>query len=134
MSMNVNNVNGGGNGYGITWNNNRSQEDVETNNAEKQTTANANQERKDVNPDDVMKFLANNNIFIDVQLAKLDAADGKIDGIFNTDLNSVEADMQDRIAGYMERFEEIYAIIEQEFGAELAPSVMDLVMDKLMGM
>lgn len=134
MSMNVNNVNGGGNGYGITWNNNRSQEDVETNNAEKQTTANANQEHRDVNPDDVMKFLANNNIFIDVKLAKLDAADGKIDGIFNADLNSVEADMQDRIAGYMERFEEIYAIIEQEFGAELAPSVMDLVMDKLMGM
>ena len=34
----------------------------------------------------------------------------------------------------MERFEEIYAIVEQEFGAELAPAVMDLVMDKLMGM
>jgi hypothetical protein len=34
----------------------------------------------------------------------------------------------------MERFEEIYAIVEQEFGPELAPAVMDLVMDKLMGM
>ena len=34
----------------------------------------------------------------------------------------------------MERFEEIFSIVEQEFGAERAPLVMDYVMDSLMGM
>ena len=106
--------------------------DVDANNAQDQTAYNANQEHKDVNPDEVMKFMANQNFFIDVQLAQLDKADGKVDGKFNVD--SIDDEAQDRIAGYMERFEEIYAIVENEFGAELAPSVMDLVMDKLMGM
>ena len=34
----------------------------------------------------------------------------------------------------MENYEYFMTIIEQEFGEELAPSVMDVVMDKLMGM
>ena len=34
----------------------------------------------------------------------------------------------------MEQFETYYALIAQEFGEENAPLVMDLVMDKLMGM
>ena len=28
----------------------------------------------------------------------------------------------------------IYGIVQEEFGEELAPAVMDVVMDKLMGM
>ena len=124
MSMNVNNVNGGGSGYGVNWNNNRNNGDVDTNNAKEQTAANVNQERKDVNPDDVMKFLANNNYFMPVQVEAKPVSE----------VGGVDAETEERIAGYMERFEEIYAIVEQEFGAELAPSVMDLVMDKLMGM
>ncbi len=98
--------------------------DVDSNNAQEQTAYNANQEHRDVNPDDVMKFMANNNFFMPVNVEAKPAVE----------VGGVDAETEDRIAGYMERFEEIYAIVENEFGAELAPSVMDAVMDKLMGM
>lgn len=88
-------------------------------------TANVNTERKDVNPDDVMKFLANNNYFMPVQVENTQPVVETVD---------VDVETQERIAEYMARFEEIYAIVEQEFGAEIAPAVMDLVMDILMGM
>ncbi len=97
--------------------------DVDANNAQDQSQ-HVNQERKEVNPDDVMKFLATNNYFMPVQVEAKPAAE----------VGAVDAETEERIAGYMERFEEIYAIVEQEFGPELAPAVMDLVMDKLMGM
>ena len=48
--------------------------------------------------------------------------------------NAVDAATQDRVAGYMEQFEMIYGIVQEEFGEELAPAVMDIVMDRLMGM
>ncbi len=86
---------------------------------------NANTERKEVNPDDVMKFLANNNYFMPVRTEKPQPT---------VEVGHVDAETEERIAGYMERFEEIYAIVEQEFGTELAPAIMDLVMDNLMGM
>ena len=86
---------------------------------------NADTERKDVNPDDVMKFLANNNYFMPVKVENAQPT---------VEIGGVDAETEERIAGYMERFEEIYAIVEQEFGTELAPAIMDLVMDNLMGM
>lgn len=99
----------------------RKNENLESNNAQPQ---NVNQERKDVKPDDVMRFLENNNYFMPVNVeAKPGSEVGKAD-----------AEMVDRITGYMERFEEIYSIVDDEFGTEFAPAVMDLVMDKLMGM
>ena len=98
--------------------------DVDPNNAQDQAAYNANQEHKDVNPDDVMKFMANNNFFMPVNVELKPSVE----------VGGVDAETEDRISGYMERFEEIYSIIENEFGAELAPSVMDAVMDKLMGM
>lgn len=100
-------------------------DDVNKEAAQEQTAANANQERKDVNPDDVMRFLANQNYFIPAKVEAKPAAAG-VDG--------VDAETQDRVAGYMERFEEIYAIIEEEFGPEFAPQAMDVAMDKLLGM
>ena len=102
----------------------RKGDDVDAQNAQDQNTYNANQERKDVNPDEVMKFLSNNNYFMPVKTETRPAKE----------INVVDAETEERIAGYMERFEEIYAVVEDEFGAELAPAVMDLVMDKLMGM
>ena len=99
-------------------------DDVDSKAENQQSQANANQERKDVNPDDVMRFLANNNYFIPANVEAKPV----------TNIEGVDAETQERIASYMERFEEIYSIVEQEFGAELAPAVMDLVMDKLMGM
>jgi len=83
-----------------------------------------NYEETQVDPSKVMDFLATNNYFMPVQVEAKPAAE----------VGTVGADVEERIAGYMERFEEIYAIVEQEFGVELAPLVMDLVMDKLMGM
>ena len=98
--------------------------DVDANNAQNQAAYNANQEHKDVNPDDVMKFMANNNFFMPVNVETKSAAE----------FGGVDAGAEERIAGYMERFEEIFSIVEQEFGAERAPLVMDYVMDSLMGM
>ena len=98
--------------------------DVGAQNAQEQAVYNANQEHKDVNPDEVMKFLANNNFFMPVNVEAKPVSE----------VGGVDAETEERIAGYMERFEEIYALIEHEFGPELSPAVMDLVMDKLMGM
>lgn len=92
--------------------------------AQNQAQPQQNYEETQVDPNKVMDFLAQNNYFMPVQTEVNPAAEaGKVD-----------AATEERIAGYMERFEQIYAIVEQEFGAELAPAVMDLVMDKLMGM
>ena len=113
------NTSGIGGGYLPPKNNN----DVDENKANEQG-ANANVERKDVNPDDVMAFLANQNYFIPVKTETAPAGE----------IGNVDAATEERIAGYMERFEGIYSVVEQEFGTELAPAVMDLVMDKLMGM
>jgi len=124
MTDGIHNI-GSGSSYGIGgYFPNNKRDDVKESENKEQTT-NANTERKDVNPDDVMKFLANNNYFMPVKVENAQPA---------AEVNGVDAETAERIAGYMERFEEIYAIIEQEFGTELAPTVMDLVMDKLMGM
>lgn len=82
-----------------------------------------NFEQTQVDPSKVMDFLANNNFFV----AQINAP---------APVKGVETDptVADRVAGYMENFEAIYAVIENEFGAELAPTVMDMVMDRLMGM
>ena len=98
--------------------------DVDAQNAQDQTAYNANQEHKDINPDEVMKFMANNNFFMPVNVETKPASE----------VGGVDAGAEERIAGYMERFEEIFSIIEQEFGTERAPLVMDYVMDSLMGM
>ena len=114
------NTSGVGGGYLPPKQNN----DVEENNVQEQR-ANANTEHRDVNPDEVMAFLANQNFFMPVKADEAAPA---------AEVSEVDAATEERIAGYMERFEEIYAVVEEEFGVELAPAVMDLVMDKLMGM
>ena len=77
-------------------------------------------EETQVDPSKVMEFLANNNFFVAAPAA--------------TEVGEVDAATQDRVAGYMEQFEMIYGIVQEEFGEALAPAVMDVVMDKLMGM
>ena len=73
-----------------------------------------------VDPSKVMDFMAANNIFVPTTET--------------TKVGDVDAATQERVANYMEQFETYYALIAQEFGEENAPLVMDLVMDKLMGM
>ena len=82
-----------------------------------------NYEDTQVDPNKVMEFLAQNNYFVNITNAP-------------EPVNGVVPDpgLPDRVAGYMEHFEQIYAIVEQEFGPELAPIVMDYVMDVLMGL
>ena len=43
-------------------------------------------------------------------------------------------EVHDRVVNAMERFEAIYPVVVNEFGEELAPAVMDLVMDTLLDM
>lgn len=101
-------------------------QNANTNEAEEQQQAPANNYNDtQVDPSKVMDFLANNNYFMPVNVEAKPAV---------TEVGEVDAETEERIAGYMERFEEIYSVVEGEFGPELAPAVMDLVMDKLMGM
>ena len=80
-----------------------------------------NYEETQVDPAKVMEFMAANNFFIAPTKEALPAGE-------------VDAATQERIAGYMENFEMIYGVILDEFGAELAPDVMDFAMDYLMGL
>ena len=91
--------------------------------AQNQAQPQVNYEETQVDPAKVMDFLASNNYFIPAA-----------DTARTSEVGPADAETEDRVAGYMERFEQIYALIEDEFGAELAPAVMDLVMDKLIGM
>jgi len=99
-------------------------DDVDAKAGNENATANTNQERKDVNPDDVMRFLAQQNYFMPVNVEAKPVAN----------VEGVDAETQERVAGYMERFEEIFALVEAEFGSDLAPQVFDVAMDKLLGM
>ena len=75
---------------------------------------------KDVDPGEVMKFLNANNLFLAPKTASTPT--------------ELAPDVQERAVNAMERFEEVYDIVVNEFGEEMAPTVMDLVMDKLMGL
>ena len=77
------------------------------------------QETEQVDPERVMDLLANKNIFVAPKTSAPAELSPAVKG---------------RVEDAMARFEEIYAIVEQEFGPELASTVMDLVMDKLMGL
>lgn len=78
-----------------------------------------NHEETQVDPNKVMEFMASNNFFV----APTESVSAPAE---------LDAETKDRISGYMERFEMIYGIVQEEFGEELAPAVMDLVMDTLM--
>ena len=79
-----------------------------------------NYEETQVDPSKIMDFMAANNFFI----APAET----------TKVGEVDVATQERISSYMENFEVIYGVIVQEFGEELAPTVMDFCMDYLMGM
>lgn len=110
----------GGNSYGVGGyvprRNEESQKGVQ---AEQQPVVQHHETQ--VDPSKVMEFMASNNFFVAPQTTEV----GEV---------SVDAATQERIAGYMERFEMIYGIVQEEFGEENAPNVMDYVMDSLIGM
>ena len=116
----TNSINGiGGNPY--SWGGYGSQpqgEDVSSN-PNPQPPVN-NYEETQVDPAKVMDFLAANNFFV----AQVE----------NQGVGEVDDATRARVEGYMENFEMIYGVIVEEFGEELAPYVMDIAMDYLMGM
>ena len=117
-----------GYGYGIGGfmpRNNK--EDVAKDNQQQAPVADNKPAETQVDPSKVMEFLANNNFFVAPQAALKEVTD--VEGAM-----ALDSATQDRVAGYMEQFEMIYGIVQEEFGEELAPAVMDVVMDKLMGM
>jgi hypothetical protein len=79
-----------------------------------------NYEETQVEPSKIMDFMANNNYFVNTSNV--------------TEPAELDNETQTRVAGYMENFEMIYGIVSNEFGEENAPTVMDYVMDYLMGM
>ena len=108
----------GGNGYNVGGYTQRKSEEENT-----QTSAQApaqNYEETQVDPSKVMDFLSANNFFIAPVETK--------------PLGQLDAATQSRVEGYMESFEIIYDVIVKEFGEALAPDVMDMAMDHLMGM
>lgn len=110
----------GGNSYGVGGYVPQRREEEAPQNAAAQAPA-VNYEETQVDPSKVMAFLESNNIFVTPQKTVSAPA-------------GVDAETQDRVAGYMEQFEMIYGIVQEEFGEENAPMVMDFVMDSLMGM
>ena len=108
----------GGNGYNLGGYTQRKSEDENT-----QTAAQApaqNYEETQVDPSKVMDFLSANNFFIA--------------SVETKPLGEIDAATQARVEGYIEWFEIIYDVIVKEFGEALAPDVMDMAMDHLMGM
>ena len=82
-----------------------------------------NYEETQVDPSKIMDWMAANNNF-----ANIINAPAQPEGVVT------DPTIEERIAGFMENYEYFMTIIEQEFGEEQAPAVMDVVMDKLMGM
>lgn len=76
-----------------------------------------------VDPAKVMDWMAANNNFANIINAPV-----RTNGIVT------DPTIEDRVKAFMENYEYFMAIITEEFGEELAPAVMDVVMDKLMGM
>lgn len=110
----------GGNSYGVGGYVPRRNEEETPQNGTAQAPAN-NYEETQVDPSKVMDFLASNNFF----MASVESAPAT---------GEVDDATRSRVEGYMENFEMIYGVIVEEFGEELAPAVMDIAMDYLMGM
>lgn len=112
----------GGNSYGVGGYvpNRKNEENTET---ETDGQLVNNYKETQVDPNKILEFMANNNYFVDIANTP-----AQVDGV------ETDPTVADRVAGYMENFEIIYGIVEEEFGPELAPFVMDFVMDKLMGL
>ena len=109
----------GGNSYGVGgYVPQRREEDVPQN-APAQAPV-VDYEEMQIDPNKVMDFMASNNLFV------------RESGV--TTPAELDPECRERVANSMERFELIYGLVVEEFGEELAPAVMDLVMDKLMGM
>ena len=123
MADSIGNISGYGNyGVGGYLPNKQNNDEVEQ---ENQNTTVQNNEETQVDPNKVMEFLNYHNYFVNLNPAN------NVEGTEKVELDPAT---QERIEGFMEKFEMIYGIVVDEFGEELAPQVMDIIMDRLMGM
>ena len=118
MTDGIGKLTGFGN-YGVGGYAFRKGDDVNKNQTKEEAVVN-NYAETQVDPAKVMDFLANNKLYVATPKA--------------VNISGVDKQAEDRVGGYMEQFEMIYSIVQKEFGEELAPAVMDMVMDRLMGM
>jgi hypothetical protein len=109
----------GGSNYSIGGFGPRKKEEAPKEQATQMPVNNYNETQ--VDPNKIMEFMATNNYFVAPTAETAPAAE-------------VDMATQERVAGYMENFEMIYGVIAKEFGEEMAPMVMDFVMDYLMDM
>ena len=111
MAENIGRIFGGGNNYSIGYNV-KKQADEQPKNEVPQ--APIEQAHNEIDPNKVFDFL-NANIAVTPQKPVI----GKND-----------PEMEARIGASMERFEQLYGVIQKEVGDEYAPAVMDAVLDK----
>ena len=122
MADGISNVRSGYNGYGIGGYSAPHKGDVQDK-EEHQNERQAAAAQKQLDPADVMNWMAVNNNFVNI--VKTPAP---LEGVVT------DPTVESRVAGFMENYEYLMSIIIDEFGEDSAPDVMDLVMDKLMGM
>ena len=108
----------GGNSYGVGGYVPRRNEEAQQEAVTQQQINNF--EETQVDPEKIMEFMSANNFFVAPVETK--------------GASEVDDATQARVESYMENFEMIYGVIAEEFGEELAPAVMDFVMDHLMDM
>ena len=115
MADGINRIGAGSDGY-VGFGPQKRQEEATQNSQTQQQAVNYTETQ--VDPSKVMDFMANN--------------------VLISQKPGVQADLdvatKERVEDYMAQFENYYALIVDEFGEENAPMVMDLVMDKLVGM
>jgi len=116
MSM-VNGINGFGN-YGVGGYVPQRKEEAAKEEQAQQPVVQRNEEQL-VDSSKVLEFMEANNILVTPK---------------TTTPAELAPEVQDRVVNAMERFEAIYPVVVNEFGEELAPAVMDLVMDTLLDM
>ena len=119
MTNNIGRIAGGGSGSINFYGNPPKNHSNEVNPEDIQSTVTP--EVTEVDPEEVMAFMARNNNFAPI-ISKNST---------EVDLNNIDAETKERVAECMPVFLEIYQIVSDEFGERLAPSVMELVMNKL---
>ena len=120
MTNNINGINGYGIGFGTNYTTNN--QNNQTNETEENQAQVQPEPKTPVNAEEVFAFLEANNIFV---------APAQVGG--TEESAEVDPEVQARVEDAMAQFEVIYAVIAKEFGEDLAPHLVDLVMDKLLG-
>lgn len=117
----ANNINGiFGYGYGVRYLNNGQQNKELTEKSAAEEKQVEQQQTANVDPNEVLNFLASSSV--KVETAQPAAIDNN-------------AETQERVEGYIQNFEMIYSVVAQEFGEDVANTLLndDQFVEALMG-